>query len=99
MSEDARVALEQVRLADERWGAALDASVEAPPDLGFAERTIRLGAGDAFTFDPSTPHSFRAADPDAPTTVMWVLCPALAAADPADPPGGSRAGYAARIKV
>jgi hypothetical protein len=38
MSEDARVALEQVRLADERWGAALDASVEAPPDAGFAQR-------------------------------------------------------------
>jgi transcriptional regulator with XRE-family HTH domain len=66
-------------------------------DLGFAERTIRLGAGDAFTFDPSTPHTFRAADPAAPTTVMWVLCPALAAADPGDPSGGSRAAYAARI--
>jgi transcriptional regulator with XRE-family HTH domain len=65
-------------------------------DLGFAERTIRLGAGDAFTFDPTTPHTFRSADPDAPTTVMWVLCPALAAADPGDP-GCSRAAYAARI--
>jgi hypothetical protein len=38
MSEDARVALEQVQLADERWGDALEASVEAPPDDLFAER-------------------------------------------------------------
>ena len=68
-------------------------------DLGFAERTIRLGAGDAFTFDPSTPHTFRAADPEAPTTVMWVLCPALAAADPGASSGGSRAAYAARLVV
>ena len=35
---DARVAIEQVRLADERWSDALEASVEAPPDLGFARR-------------------------------------------------------------
>ena len=35
---DPRVALEQVQLADQRWGDALDASVEAPPDDGFAQR-------------------------------------------------------------
>jgi hypothetical protein len=38
MSDDARVALEQVQLADQRWGDALEASVEAPPDEGFAQR-------------------------------------------------------------
>ena len=38
MTADPRVAVEQVRLADARWGEALEASVEAPPDLGFAQR-------------------------------------------------------------
>lgn len=38
MTGDPRVAVEQVRLADARWGEALEASVEAPPDLGFAQR-------------------------------------------------------------
>ena len=38
MSADPRVAIEQVQLADQRWGEALEASVEAPPDLGFAQR-------------------------------------------------------------
>ena len=38
MSSDPRVAIEQVQLADRRWSDALEASVEAPPDLGFAQR-------------------------------------------------------------
>ena len=38
MSTQARVALEQVHHADQQWGDALEASVEAPPDLGFARR-------------------------------------------------------------
>ena len=38
MTGDPRVALEQVKLADVRWGEALEASVEAPPDLGFGQR-------------------------------------------------------------
>jgi hypothetical protein len=38
VSGDPRVALEQVQLADQRWGDALEASVEAPPDYGFAQR-------------------------------------------------------------
>jgi len=38
MNGDPRVALEQVQLADQRWGDALEASVEAPPDHGFAQR-------------------------------------------------------------
>lgn len=38
MSADPRLAVEQVQLADERWGEALEASAEAPPDLGFAQR-------------------------------------------------------------
>src|SRR5881227_3278121 len=38
VSGDSHMALEQVQLADQRWGDALEASVEAPPDLGFAQR-------------------------------------------------------------
>ena len=38
VSGDPRIALEQVQLADQRWGDALEASVEAPPDEGFAQR-------------------------------------------------------------
>jgi hypothetical protein len=38
VSADPRMALEQVQLADERWGEALEASTEAPPDEGFARR-------------------------------------------------------------
>lgn len=38
MSADPRMAVEQVQLADARWGEALDASAEAPPDRGFAQR-------------------------------------------------------------
>jgi len=38
MTDDPRVALEQVQFADQRWGDALEASVEAPPDEGFAQR-------------------------------------------------------------
>jgi hypothetical protein len=38
VSSDPRVAIEQVQLADRRWSDALEASVEAPPDLGFARR-------------------------------------------------------------
>lgn len=38
MSEDPRLAIEQVKQADERWAEAIEASVEAPPDLGFAQR-------------------------------------------------------------
>ena len=37
-SGDPRVAIEQVQLADQRWSDALEASVEAPPDLGFTQR-------------------------------------------------------------
>jgi hypothetical protein len=38
MSADPRLAVEQVQVADQRWGSALEASAEAPPDLGFAQR-------------------------------------------------------------
>jgi hypothetical protein len=43
VTDDPRVALEQVQLADQRWGDALEASVEAPPDHGFAQR-VRVRA-------------------------------------------------------
>lgn len=42
---DARVAVDQVRLADRRWNAALEASEFAPPDPGFAARV--RGVADA----------------------------------------------------
>lgn len=38
MTGDPRVAVEQVQLADVRWSEALEASAEAPPDDGFADR-------------------------------------------------------------
>jgi len=73
--------------------------------VGFADRTVDLGPGDAFTFDGSVTHTFRAEAADEVTTVLWVLCPALAEAAPSGdgtPPapaaGTSRAAYAARIK-
>ena len=40
---DARVAVDQVRLADQHWKAALAASEFAPPDPGFSAR-VRLVA-------------------------------------------------------
>lgn len=76
--------------------------------IGFADRTVELGPGDAFTFDATVNHTFRAEAVDELTTVLWVLCPALAdpATKTAEPAGAappapahpSRAAYAARIK-
>lgn len=72
--------------------------------VGFADRTVELGPGDAFTFDASVTHTFRAEASDEVTTVLWVLCPALAEAAPAgdgttpSPAADSRAAYAARIR-
>jgi hypothetical protein len=37
-SDAERVCMQHVRLADERWRDALDASCEAPPDRAFALR-------------------------------------------------------------
>jgi len=42
---DPRAAVDQVRLADQRWNAALEASELAPPDPGFAARV--RGVADA----------------------------------------------------
>ena len=73
--------------------------------VGFADRTVELGPGDAFTFDAAVTHTFRAEATDEVTTVLWVLCPALAeaapgsdATSPAPAASPSRAAYAARIK-
>ena len=70
--------------------------------IGFADRTLELGPGDAFTFDPGVTHTFRAEATEEVTTVLWVLCPALAAGNPAapKPDQGSNtppAAYAAQI--
>jgi transcriptional regulator with XRE-family HTH domain len=62
--------------------------------VGFADRTVELGPGDAFTFDAAVTHTFRAEATDEITTVLWVLCPALA--DPmADSTGDPAAGPSA----
>ncbi len=62
--------------------------------IGFAERTVELGPGDAFTFDPGVTHTFRAEATGESTTVLWVLCPALAG----DAPRPDTAGpYAAGV--
>ena len=65
--------------------------------IGFAERTVELGPGDAFTFDPGVTHTFRAEAPDGITTVLWVLCPALAGGDDRPSTDGP-AAYAARAR-
>jgi transcriptional regulator with XRE-family HTH domain len=72
--------------------------------VGFADRTVELGPGDAFTFDAAVTHTFRAEASDEVTTVLWVLCPALAETPSAGdgttsaPAADSRAAYAARIR-
>jgi transcriptional regulator with XRE-family HTH domain len=52
--------------------------------LTVAGQEIMLEQGDAFTFPPSTGHTFCAAGPGPVTRVLWVFSPAL-------PEGGSRA--------
>ncbi|MFD9736582.1 TetR family transcriptional regulator [Umezawaea sp. NPDC059074] len=49
-----------------------------------ADSTMTLSTGDAFTFDPGTPHVFRSGTTAAAARVLWVLSPAL-------PDGGGRA--------
>ncbi len=72
-------------------------------DVGFADDTVHLDAGDALTFDPATSHTFRAAATDRPTKVMWVIAPGLTAASPvidrdAEPGTGSLAAYASGLR-
>lgn len=68
--------------------------------IGFADRTVELGPGDAFTFDATVNHTFRAEAVDELTTVLWVLCPALAdPAAPVDEPTGAAAGATANGAV
>ncbi|MCZ4521956.1 XRE family transcriptional regulator [Rhodococcus ruber] len=49
---------------------------EADPDGNFGGDDVLLGAGDAFTFSPRRPHSFRSEGSDG-AQVLWVLAPAL----------------------
>ncbi|MBY4128437.1 helix-turn-helix transcriptional regulator [Rhodococcus fascians] len=49
---------------------------EADPDGSFGGDDVLLGAGDAFTFSPRRPHSFRS-EGDGGAQVLWVLAPAL----------------------
>lgn len=83
---------------DEPYGLAADVEVAlvlaGEVELRFTgpgpapAETVVLAAGDAFTFDPARPHSFRAGT-DGPARVLWVVSPALS-----DPP---RTGPVERI--
>ncbi|PRY18566.1 helix-turn-helix domain-containing protein [Kineococcus rhizosphaerae] len=68
--------------ADVEFALVLAGEIElrfAGPDPAPAEDVV-LSAGDAFTFDPARPHSFRATA-NGPARVLWVVSPALS-----DPP-------------
>ena len=41
------------------------------------DEEILLDPGDALTFDPKIPHTFRSAADDSTTQVLWVISPAL----------------------
>jgi transcriptional regulator with XRE-family HTH domain len=45
--------------------------------LTCGEQEVTLDGGDAFTFPPRSPHTFRAVSRTAPTRVLWVVCPGL----------------------
>ncbi|ADG78046.1 Transcriptional regulator, XRE family OS=Tsukamurella paurometabola (strain ATCC 8368 / DSM/ CCUG 35730 / CIP 100753 / JCM 10117 / KCTC 9821 / NBRC 16120/ NCIMB 702349 / NCTC 13040) OX=521096 GN=Tpau_1418 PE=4 SV=1 [Tsukamurella paurometabola] len=83
----------QVLLSEiEPGGGSGDEAYELPADVSFVlvqrgtlhlafppERSVDLGEGDALTFDPGAPHTFRAG-PDG-ARVLWVMAPALPAGD------------------
>jgi len=45
-------------------------------EIRFADNTVTLGAGDALTFSPAEPHSWRNPSRSGDTIVMWVMLPA-----------------------
>jgi len=45
-------------------------------EIRFADNTVTLGAGDALTFSPAEPHSWRNPSQSGDTIVMWVMLPA-----------------------
>jgi transcriptional regulator with XRE-family HTH domain len=80
----------QAILSDiEPGGGSGDEPYSLPADVEFvfvlagqlqitvAGEHIILEQGDAFTFPPSTQHTFRVAPPAGPTQVLWVFSPAL----------------------
>lgn len=46
-------------------------------DVAFTDGVVTLDAGDALTFEPSSPHAFQVATTSPDTTVLWMICPAL----------------------
>lgn len=50
--------------------------IEGALSLTFTDGVVRLGKGDALTFDPALHHSFEVPVDSGPTTVMWMICPA-----------------------
>jgi transcriptional regulator with XRE-family HTH domain len=79
-------------------GGSGDETYELPIDVEFVlvlegELHLTIGAhthqmaeGDAMTFGPQAPHSFRNPAPSAVTKVLWVLTPALPIGGPTDRP-------------
>jgi transcriptional regulator with XRE-family HTH domain len=59
-------------------------------EMTVAGEKVTLGPGDAFTFPPTTDHTFQAAAGPDPTQVLWVFSPALP--DTAGPPPGGEYG-------
>lgn len=47
--------------------------------LTYGEQEVTLTGGDAFTFPPRCPHTFRAVGRKGRTRVLWVVCPGLPA--------------------
>jgi len=45
-------------------------------EIRFADNTVTLGAGDALTFSPAEPHSWRNPSRSDDTIVTWVMLPA-----------------------
>ncbi|MCX6372802.1 MAG: cupin domain-containing protein [Actinobacteria bacterium] len=45
-------------------------------EIRFADNTVTLGAGDALTFSPAEPHSWRNPSRSDDAVVIWVMLPA-----------------------
>lgn len=46
-------------------------------ELTFTDEVVKLGTGDAITFDPALHRSFRVPSGAVPAEVLWLICPAL----------------------
>jgi mannose-6-phosphate isomerase-like protein (cupin superfamily) len=46
-------------------------------ELTFSDEVVKIGTGDAITFDPALHRSFRVPGGAVPAEVLWLICPAL----------------------